>query len=426
MKLAEYLKYINKSKTPMRMERWMDLKQYYLSMYSHYMLKLYDMGYIADPTRFNESEIIQSLVELGIYDFKDEYGIVLVTSQIAAFVRDRAKGKEEFDFLDILYQVLKYKEYCLELDKQYELNQNELRFSFALKEGIMITSLCTIDYNKGVFSALCKDGYCLEEVSINSEIFRYAMKTLDIPESEFTDGVLIEGMSVEDTVSHLALILEGRVNLSGKYGKKLRLWLDSNTENGKGLYYHTCRYFSNELTEYINNLIESYGDTFAIMYKDKLYYTKLIENYRFPCSMFVCVSSLEEDDMVDTSWNTLYGYTGEAYTKEYLDSQYIDYVGIPITVNVGGTELQVYDSSQLVMAVEKDSWFSFEGMSFYFDESYNFNNILPKGSIEYELVNAYIEAQRGGIYELKASMYSLKDIKQLRKKVLPRLVKIFQ
>lgn len=427
MKIADYLKKINKSKNPIKLERWVDLKQYYMSMYRFNMLKLYDLGYISDPTRFNEVEIIQNLIELGIYDFRDSIGLVMLKSNIADFARCKYKGSEEkSEFLNILYEVLKYKEYCLELDKQYELNQTDVRFSFALKDSIMISSLCTIEYNKGVFTALCKDGYSLEEFSINFSIFDYAMSTLGFSKDKYSDGMFIEGMSLEDTIRFSNLILEGEVSLTGKYAKVLDDWLTKNTENGKGLYYYTCKYFSAELGDVIDKAIDSYGEDFVILYGDKIYYKKPITKYRIPSSMFICVSTKDDVDEVETEWNVLYGYTGESYTKEYLDSQYIDYVGIPLTVNVKGEELQVYDSSQLIMAVEQDSWFSVDDMSFSFDEGFTCQNPYQEGTVEYSLFESYIEGQRGNIYEVDSSIGTLKDIKSARKKMLSKFVKVIK
>lgn len=425
MKVAEYLKKINKSKNPIKMDRWLDLKQYYMSMYRFYMLKLYDMGYISDPTRFVEVEILQNLIDMGIYDFRDSIGLVILKSNIADFTRCKYKNDEDkYNFLNILYKVLKYKEYCLELDKQYELNQSEVRLSFALKDSIMVSSLCTIDYNKGVFSALCKDGYLLDEVSINEHIFKYAMETLGISNKCFSDGMFVKGMSLEDTIKFSNLILEGEVALTGTYSNMLLDWLSENTENGKGLYYHTCKYYSEQLSDIIDKETSKYGDDFMILYLDKIYFKKPISKYRLPSSMFVCVSAGDDVDVVETDWSALYGYTGESYTKEFLDSQYIDYVGIPLITNVNGTEFQVYDSSQLIVVVEQDSWFKVDEMSFVFDENFSLKNPYQKGTIEHALVESYIEGQKGNIFEVDSSIGTIKEIKSARKKLLPKFIRL--
>lgn len=91
MKFSEYLKSVNKTKVHLKLERWVELKQYYMSMFRFYMLKLYDQGYISDPTRFNEEEIKQNLVELGIYDFRNKNGKVLIDSLHADFARCKYK-----------------------------------------------------------------------------------------------------------------------------------------------------------------------------------------------------------------------------------------------------------------------------------------------------------------------------------------------
>lgn len=160
MKFSEYLKSVNKTKIHLKMERWVELKQYYMSMFRFYMLKLYDQGYISDPTRFNEEEIKQNLVEMGIYDFRNKNGKVLIDSLHADFSRCKYKNdSEKVKFLNLLYEALKYKEYSLEIDKQYENYGTDLKFSFVMKNSILVTSVCIIDYNKGVFNTLCPDGY---------------------------------------------------------------------------------------------------------------------------------------------------------------------------------------------------------------------------------------------------------------------------
>ena len=318
MKIHEYLKQINKLKTPIKNDRWLDLKQYYLSMYKFYMLKLYDEGYIIDPTRFNEVEIIQNLVDFGVYDFKDSIGLVSLSSERADFARCKHKDNEDVEpFLNLLYNTLKYKEYCLELDKQYELNNSNVKLSFVLKDGVMVSSICTINYNKGVFNTLCKEGYTLGEVSFNKDIFDLAMRVLNFTKDDYEDGMLVKGLSVEDTIKFSSIILEGETTLDGKYGKVLLDWLHNNRDNGKGLYYYICKYYSEQLSLTVESLIDSYGDDFVVLYRDKVYFKKPISKYNKPISMFVCITSEDDSDLVETDWCALYGYTGESYTRDF-------------------------------------------------------------------------------------------------------------
>lgn len=427
MKFSEYLKSVNKTKVHLKYERWVELKQYYMSMFRFYMLKLYDEGYISDPTRCNEEEIKQNLVEMGVYDFRNKNGKVLIDSVHADFARCKYKSdKEKVKFLDLLYEALKYKEYALELDKQYENYGTDLKFSFVMKNSILVTSVCIIDYNKGVFSTLCPEGYCLDSISINDSIFKYAMETLGITEEMFCDDMFVDGLSVEETIKFADNILEGDTTLNGKYARVLDDWLTNCSKNCKGLYYTTCMEKMTELAEIIGEKKESLGDDFVILYKDKLYYKKPIKKYKLPSGMFICVTTDTEDDIIDTDWSALYGYTGEAYSKGYLDDQRIDYVGVPIQVNINGEDMYVYDSSQLILSVEPTSWFEQESdeVSFSFEEDFVMENPYAEGTIERILVDSYIEGRRGNLYEVDASIGTLKDIRTARKKMLSKFVKI--
>lgn len=427
MKFSEYLKSVNKTKVHLKLERWVELKQYYLSMFRFYMLKLYDQGYISDPTRFNEEELKQNLVEMGIYDFRNKNGKVLIDSLHADFAGCKYKDdSEKVKFLKLLYEALKYKEYSLEIDKQYENYGTDLKFSFVMKNSILVTSVCIIDYNKGVFNTLCPDGYCLGSISINEDIFKYAMETLGVPESVFGSDMFVRGLTLEETIKFSDIILEGDTTLDGKFAGVLNEWLDTCSKNCKGLYYTTCMEKMSELTEIISSKKDSLGDDFVILYKDKLYYKKPILKYRLPVGMFICVTTHDEDDIIDTDWSALYGYTGEAYTRDYLDDQRIDYVGIPIQVNINGEETYVYDSSQLILSVEPTSWFEQESndVSFSFEEGYTVFNPYSLGTVERALVEAYVEGRRGNIYEVDSSIGSLKDIRNARKKMLSKFIKI--
>ena len=65
MRVMDYVKLMNKDKL-IKVDRVCQLKKYYLSMYKAYMMKLYDMGYIKDPTKWDVVQIRKNIVDLGI------------------------------------------------------------------------------------------------------------------------------------------------------------------------------------------------------------------------------------------------------------------------------------------------------------------------------------------------------------------------
>lgn len=425
MRVVEYVQMMNKQKNPIRRERWIDLKQYYMSMYRHYMLIMYDKGYISDPTRGCTDELVGNILDFGVYDFKDRNGFSVLSSELADFARRKYNDDEEKkEFFDLLYNVLKYSEYCIELDKQFELNSSDCKVQVTVRGGgVLVTSLNSIEYNKGVLTLLVKDGYLLREKSINLEIFCKAVDELSI---EPCDGCLVKGLSVDDTVKCLRVILEGMVTLDGKYGRVLEKWLDKNYDNEEGMYYFLCKKHTEELISCIEESINSCGEDFVALYMDKIYYKDKIQKYRIPCGMFSCITYGDEEDFIESAWSALYGYTGEAYTAERLDSQYDNYIGIPIILNINGREIEAYDYSQVINMVEQDSWFKVENMDFTFEEGFVINNPYELGTIERELVEAYEKGMNGCIHEISSEFGTLKEIKQARKKMLPKFVKLIE
>ena len=69
--------------------------------------------------------------------------------------------------------------------------------------------------------------------------------------------------------------------------------------------------------------------------------------------MFVSLTSCVKEDSVVCTFNDLYGYSGEAYTYDYLCEEGLNVVGIPVTVSIDGVETQVFDVDQIATDVKQ-------------------------------------------------------------------------
>ena len=95
------------------------------------MLKLYDKGYISDPTVFNNSEMYFNVLDLDIKPMYDSLGRIILSSERVAFSMLKA-NTEQKDFLSLLYPVLIYREYSNDLDIFYETFRKVLNLKLVL------------------------------------------------------------------------------------------------------------------------------------------------------------------------------------------------------------------------------------------------------------------------------------------------------
>lgn len=421
MRAYEFIDWINSMPFKVEIERWVRLKQYYISMYHFYLLKLYDLGYISDPTDVDEKELRTCIADLEIHNCEDECGKVLLTSQYALYALKLAKDEEQKEFLNLLYETLRYREYFIELDKLYENASNgTINFTLTIKGCSRITTMDDVKFNRGVFSILVKDGYTVKEINIRKEMFDLAMKELGISRSDYCDNMFIEGLSLEDHIYFAEIILNGKVKLTGVYADKLIDWLSKhkwcNTKilsvNSKGLYSYIYGTKSNEVLRIIERNIDEHlsKEDLVMAYEDRLYIEKPIENYTIPFGLVAVYSDEFTDDIMLNYYNATNGFNGECYDYSYIHKNGLDCVGVPFKINVGTIECYVFDVSQVSWKVRPDSWFKTVGASFEFEDDFYRKSFLYKGSTEYEVFNAWIYANRGIIYKVKSPKNGYKGI----------------
>lgn len=422
MNIHSYIYDVNKSNIKIKFQRWVDLKQYYLSMYRFYLLKLYDMGYSSDPIVYKEEEILLSFMDLGILeDLEDDAGTIHLDSIRCEYCYKKnlnISNQEIKDFLFVVYNVLKYREYCLELDKQFELNQSYFKFFFMLKYHSLVSSLCVISYNKGVFSILCPDGYCLREYSLNNFIYSLALDDLGL---EDRDSCFINGLSKEDHANFVRLILSGQLCINGINASVLK---DKISECNGNYYEYLCTKYSEDILNETSRLAELAGDDLIAIYEERIYYKVPIEKYKLPAGLFILYVNDEGNDYLEDIYSSTSGYSGECYSEKFLESEGFDYIGIPILVTIQGHDVFAYDYNQIVSMVDMDTWFKESNNTFEFEESFDLENPYEEGTVEFEIFKSFICSMRGILYEMPASLVSYKDFKAVKKKVNSKIAKI--
>lgn len=427
MKVIEFIKKSNKKKN-ISPERLLELKQYYISMYRFYMVKLYDEGYIDDPTIFKKEQIISNIVDLNIKGLYNISGQLQLSSRWVKYAFYKNEDKEAKRFLYILYNILKYREYNKNLDMFYEKFNVSVSLQLG-QTGAMIYSKSNITLDRGCLCAMTPKGTTIEVLSIKEDIWVEAMKMLNIPEDEwYSDGLFDKDLSHELEVEFSDLILNGILKLDGKYASNLTDWLFSHKWSKRGMsiekqglmsyIFSSC---SDAIFSALSTKLNSVDPSRVVAFQqDEIYIVKDIKNYKIPISYFAVYSGY--DDQLVCESNYMYGYTGEAYNSNYLDDEGISYIGLPVKVVLeGNTEIYLYDREQV--DIKSDTWFNVEGVDFYFEGSDLENPFKETESLDYKMFEIFKKAQSGILGAINLEDYSIKEIEKSKKQISARLVK---
>ena len=437
--LSELIRHSKSTKPKVDIYRMMEVKRYFMSMYRCYSFRLYDMCYISDPFRYNKGEIIKNLETLGVLrDFISDIGKVHINSSTAWFSFCKHRGDEEkTDFLETLYNLLKYREYAIKVDLIFD----EYKF-YDSKSGfvnIPVTLMCKgdrVSQSSGIVFdtafARCISNISSESkyVSINDKIWCLAMEELGIPKCDWNQDSLFDAMlNHDDEVSCMEGILNGIFQVSGgKYVEKLNDWLDMhirgnmvlndqmsmNTKMSSLGLYDTLFRQSKGIFSMINDVvveISSSGYQILAVEGDKVYYNTSREYIEFPYGVFsvVCDISVSNGCAFDNEYilpwgNALNGYSGELYTVDRLKYDDIRYVGCPImmdtlTVSPRGKEqiksIFLYDLEQTDIDTVA-TWFSQNVSEYSFEEDIAEEQIVGEptsDSLEYKLYEGYLQSK---------------------------------
>lgn len=434
MQIIELVKSANK-KYMVKAQRLMELKRYYLGMYRFYMMRLYDRGYIDDPTRFSQRQIFRNVSDMNIRGMLDVSGSVsLSTEQVRYALAYHKNDSEIVEFLTILLNVLKYRGYSKDIDAVYD--------TFCFNEA----SRQKMNVGLKMFGARvhCNDGYCTskavlsclikpdEEIGVYSfedKLWEVAMSELEIPSSEwYLDGLFSSRLSNKEEIENIRLILDGLVELDGKYSEKLREWLGSHKWSSvgrfsekQGLYSYlfvscTERVFPIE-SGMLNELIDRGMNVIAL--EDHTFFVrKPKESIKLPMGCFAVEGDLSDDSLMFDG-NILNGYTGEAYTIDSLEEHCVDYVGCPIELNRGYKDKELYcDLEQCSLIC--DSWFKYSNAEWVYDDDVEevVCSKFIEGSLEYKLLEAYNKSLRG-LYILELPFdFTMAELETAKKNIM--------
>lgn len=425
VKILDYLDKCN-TKYSVNMSRMLELKQYYLSMYRFYMVKLYEKGYISDPTIFSKKEVLQNILDLHISGVFDITGSARLEEDWLSYVKYVNKNnKEVSEFIDLLYLAVKYRDYSLELDLFSEefIKTISLKLTFV---GSKIVPRNKMKLSKGSLQCIIPQGKKLSTVNIKSQLWDIAMVVLGIPKEHwYLDGLFDKRLTHEQEVECINILLDGQTSVEGKYSEKLKDWLFNHKWLKGGMYKEKQGLISyiylNMTDEVFSALQEELGkldpEKVKAIIEDTIYFEDEVTEYKIPISYFT-VATFEEDLLLEG--NEMFGYTGEAYSKEYLEEEGIPFVGLPIRVVLDDqSKVYLYDREQV--ETESETWFSYNEVDFEF-EDLEIENTFKEGTLPHELLDIYINAQKGELGTISAE-YTLKEIETAKMKVAKMLLR---
>lgn len=435
MKMSEYLDLLNKPIT-IPLSKIYSIKKYYLGMYRAYMVKMYDNGYISDPTRFNVDEINKNFIDLNIRHISDIKGMVRLESHFVGFIKCRNKNAEPevTQFLSLLEKALYYKEGSSNIDKLYEsVTKNSVKLSMKLiKRGAFIDSSknnCGVDLiNRGVFDCISEFGYTVKHVSILEDVFKFVLEKLGIPLSDCSkDGLFIDGLTHEEELLYSDIIFDESISYDGLYKNVIvdwmteHKWVVSTKRNieRNGLMWYVCYERYDEVSSLQKRMLDEFyekhkGTDVKVICMDSyhLYYVETCEDMLIPISQFVVLAD-EEESVLDE--HPIGGYTGEVYSVDYLTSNEIDFTGCPIVVSNGIKQIEVVDVEQTELS-DSESWFKSRGANLDFCGSYHASP-FKEGTLEDRLYHCCINSENGEVISKIKVDFTESDLVKAKRKV---------
>lgn len=436
MKVVEFINAANK-KTSVKVDRLMDMKRFYLSMHRVHMVYLYDKGYINDPTKFDEKQIYSNIVDMRIKGMISMSGEIILTSNHIRYAAYKNRDDESVhEFLSILYNVMKYYELSREVDSIYE----EFKFYEDVKQKVgpnlilkssRVISKSAYTVGRATMACLLKNGNTVSCEYINGFMWDIAMRELGIPEEDWhKDGLFDSSLSHDEEVECMSILLEGIVDLSGKYADVLTDWMFQHKwlEKGmsidkKGLFSYVYVAYTSEVLEGIEKALDELidrGKSVIGIIENTIYYEDTIKEYNIPIGCFSVQAGYEDSVMYEG--NCIIGYTGEAYPVDYVLEENVPFVGCPVELNTSCKNKGIYFDLEQV-AVSSDTWFKSEKVEIDFEENSDNDDENPfkEGSLEHKIHSMYKNSFKGNLLGKLEGSYSISDIESAIKKVMSKI-----
>ena len=372
MRTVEYVGKLNKLSHVADIDKVCSLKGYYMSMYRFYMLKLYDIGYIEDPTVYDEITIRRNLADLNIVGIKSTIGSYILNSDRIRYTLYKNKGEEQQEFLLLLYNALLYREYCKSIDSLYDIYYKKDTFTLNVRaEKGMFVPKNDIVFTKANMRCLIEEEYTVGCNTIAYKQLEIMYESIGVP---FEDYAIDKDLTIEDTMELIPVIFGNHPPdaLDGEYADVVKSWFKKYNRSIESHFYsHNAPTIFDLLEEILNKM--EYSSIIAI-YKNKIFYKKEIEYMKYPIGFF-SITGGYGGDIVSTN-EDINGYVGECYTEDYLINEGYNYIGAPIYVN----NTLVYDREQINM--DSQSWFLAEDIDFEFEEPTILNISNEKDAIQ--------------------------------------------
>ena len=439
LSVLDVVKSANK-KVAVKTQRLMNLKRYYLSMYRFYMMKLYDQGYIDDPTIFNQKQIYQNILDLDIKGLQKISGSIPLSSQQIKYALYKNKHEDEqiLFFLENLYYAVQYREFSKDIDAVYETFEfngyvkQKMHLGIKMIDVMVQQAKYAFNISNATVSCLVNFNQDVKEYSVNYGLWELAMQELGIPKELWKSGGILDAdLSYDEEVECAEILLEGEVPLNGKYAEKLFSWLKNHKwqEDGmynsrKGLFRYIFSKYSEKVSSLENSLINSLsasGEQVLAVCKDKVY--TAVERYsmHFPIGCFA-IQATDEDALIFEG-NTLNGYTGECYPVDYLVNEGIMFTGCPIELNLSPKDKELYYDREQV-DIQQYTWFKATKSDWVFDSRED----IPVKKIKYEenslekvLYDLYINHRCGGDIESIEFSFTENNLESAKRNVMKLL-----
>lgn len=398
--LQEFMGKLSKMNKTVKVSDLMDIKRYYLGLYHRYVVEMYDKNYTGDPTFLDMREVYQVIDDLEIVGLMDSMGMLDLSFESIDFVREyyatkKPEEEEIIEYLNLLSKAIYYREISQNLDKLYDSGTTQAGGKKKIDMKCYFDDSCLkfskpYRFDEGIKSCLLGIGVPVVAESLIPEILKLMEERLGIEDAEF-----IAGFDREQTARHLRLILEERVELDGKDGFSIHNINKNLREKGFIVdnYYKT--FMENE-TDAIRGLFSSHIE------KDKnILYMYGLDIYRksdqkkskitYPIGFYTFAqydittgvtlahqwyhnhwSGIDDYEGLLPEKNSILGYTGQVYSKDYLEHNQLDYVGCPIKLfNHEGVLEEFIDFEQTELQENKTMFKEYEA-------TLEFNGYQPK------------------------------------------------
>lgn len=436
MKIYELIKELNK-KVTMKNTRVMDVKKYYLSMYRAHMVYMYDRGYVSDPTVFNLKEILGNIVDLDIKHLTGVNGKIELGEDYIGYAMCRYKDcPDKYDFLSLLYKVIKYRNISMNLDKFYDdsgfSSEAKKKVSLNLVQSASkITNKNGYVIDEGIIKCFKGLGTNLKLVTLDDKIYKLALEELGI-EDNSENSLFVKGLTRDEEIKYANIILNGLVKLDGDFSEKLTSWLKRNkwaednrfSSQKEGLYNWATFIKSNNTIEeqsaLLNSLLDE-GHTIACMRSNGFYIIDNCDTMEYPIGIFAISSKYDEEDEILPRINVLEGFTGEVYSVQLLENDGFSYVGCPIELYVDNKNKELFIDKEQTEMAESISWFKYVGGDIEFEGSHYVEGVFCKDSMEDMLFKAVGDSENGCLIGRVPSECTEKVLESTKKAVVKKL-----